>query len=136
MQFLLAVFLLACACAFASSDELARSGGAVEDHGLSLGRRLQATYNMFKSYKNVPASQRPPSYSATQNTHDISEYLTSQQQMMKAQRNGPVSSGNAMTGSWSGFNEYKTMGLPLSTPSLRGSLKIAPLSSRADGISR
>ena len=119
---------------------LLASGAGAEE--LSLGRRLQAGFNKFKSYANVPAPNRPPAYSATQNAHDINEYLTPQQQFMKSQRNSPISSANAITGAWSGFNEYKTLGFApapssggSSNPSLRGSLKTAPLSSRAGGIS-
>ena len=131
------VFLLLAAILCVSSQQT-----LVEDTNLllpALRRRLQSTYNKFKSYANVPAGQRPPQYSAKKLQHDISEYLTTSQVMMKTNREGPVSAFNAMTGTWSGFTDYKNLGLSVAvpapapattvsaapkaaTPSLRGSL--------------
>lgn len=68
-----------------------------------------AQFNIFKSYENVPADKRPDKYSVVSTKHDISEYLTPDQKMMMANRNGPVTDFNKMGPKWSGFDEYKSL---------------------------
>jgi len=73
----------------------------------SSSRRLQTTFNSFKSYAN--AKVRPPQYSANRkkSPHSIDEYLTTTQLMMKAKRNAKPDASNGFTGNFDGYKAYK-----------------------------
>lgn len=70
---------------------------------------VTAQFNIYKNYNGVPAGQRPGTYAVKNTKHSIDEYMTDQQKMMRAQRNGPITSENSMGNKWSGFDEYKKL---------------------------
>ena len=76
---------------------------------LSLLCSVTAQFNIYKNYNGVPAGQRPGTYAVKNTKHSIDEYMTDQQKMMRAQRNGPITSENSMGNNWSGFDEYKKL---------------------------
>ena len=65
-------------------------------------RRLQTKFNRFRSYEN--AKVKPKSYSARNNKHAVSEYLSPVQKYMVANQQRDVP-GNMFDNNWSGFNK-------------------------------
>lgn len=70
-------------------------------------QQASAQFNIFKNYDKTPA--KPPSYAKKSTLHEIDEYMTEAQLMMRTNRHGPVTATNQMGNTWSGFNEFKRL---------------------------
>ena len=114
---------------------------------LSILTSVTAQFNIYKNYNGVPAGQRPGTYAVKNTKHSIDEYMTDQQKMMRAQRNGPITSDNSMGNNWSGFDEFRKINTASKAAAartavsatkagnLRGSKSSATLSTSPQGVS-
>ena len=91
-------------------------------HLRGAARRLQGSFNIYKSYANVAPKLRPPQYSKNKNLRPLSphkpiEYLSGTQKMMMKQRNSPTTEANSFDNKWSGFNlKENGINVPLNAP--------------------